>query len=249
MTESLQVAPAPWALKCSSVYMIMTSYVSLPSSTALRAGAFHPSEEAALKPEDLKGGPGGVLIIRYAESPVGPYDELMYIPGFFQTPERKKKLRITRIYVSTAASTFSGRKNWNIPKHVANFSFNKTARGTQISVSEPHASTPFFSAVVAPIPLLPSIPFSTSLVAPVLDLELVQPPLPKGVKEEEADTEEWKGTAFRMKGWLGLAKVKDCAGDGLGWIDMKDKFHSLGYFMTAGTEVNFLEPRAITSKL
>jgi len=54
----------------------------------------------------------------------GPYDEIMFIPGFFKTAikdETGKILhdhspRVTRIYVSSESSIFHGRKNWNIPK-------------------------------------------------------------------------------------------------------------------------------------
>jgi hypothetical protein len=64
-----------------------------------------------------------VHIVRYADSPAGnmilldmkgmvftsppsgPYDELMYMPGRFDDPSGKAHLMITRIYVSTDAST------------------------------------------------------------------------------------------------------------------------------------------------
>ena len=48
----------------------------------------------------------------------------MFIPGFFKTAVKDAdgkitndhSPRITRIYVSTEASIYNGRKNWNIPK-------------------------------------------------------------------------------------------------------------------------------------
>lgn len=64
--------------------------------------------------------------------PVGPYDELIYVPGLFSRRPRQP-LRtgrtaaepieyfpsITRIYVSTDESVYNGRKNWGIPKCVS----------------------------------------------------------------------------------------------------------------------------------
>ena len=54
---------------------------------------------------------------------VGPYDELMIIPGLFSRPgkdggEPSYALAITRIYVSTVASVANGRRLWGIPKCV-----------------------------------------------------------------------------------------------------------------------------------
>jgi hypothetical protein len=63
----------------------------------------------------------------------GPYDELMLIPGTYTVPSPsattpfqipKKALRVSRIYVSQRTTTYNGRLNWNIPKHLARFSFS-----------------------------------------------------------------------------------------------------------------------------
>jgi len=49
-------------------------------------------------------GPGVVQIVRYTSTPVGPYDELVYLADYFTTPDSvhkgKQRLRVTRIYVS-----------------------------------------------------------------------------------------------------------------------------------------------------
>lgn len=59
-----------------------------------------------------------IQIIRYTESPVGPYDELILSPGFHEyTVEengkriKKKNARITRIYVSQKYTCWNGRKS------------------------------------------------------------------------------------------------------------------------------------------
>ena len=68
------------------------------------------------------GGWGYVQIIRYSDTPVGPYDELCIIPGAFQAPEtvgcKGNHLRITGIWVSQEATLLNGRRSWNIPKSV-----------------------------------------------------------------------------------------------------------------------------------
>jgi hypothetical protein len=66
-----------------------------------------------------------VQIIRYTESPVGPYDELVLVPGDFEYEsneldnqgKRKKKsnLKVSRIYVSQENTCYNGRKSkWSI---------------------------------------------------------------------------------------------------------------------------------------
>ncbi len=69
------------------------------------------------------GGIAMIQLIRYSQSPVGPYDELLIAPGQFEhyverlgkdgkaTLDRRKNYRITRIYVSNEESCLSGRKS------------------------------------------------------------------------------------------------------------------------------------------
>ena len=61
-------------------------------------------------------------IIRYSETPVGPYDELAILPGTFSGVGRdgakKRDSRITGIWVSSEETLINGRRNWNIPKFV-----------------------------------------------------------------------------------------------------------------------------------
>jgi len=148
----------------------------------------------------FRGGMGSVQIVRYRDTPVGPYDELVFIPGFFDTPggkygKQKKNNRITRIYVSQKDTTWNGRENWNIPKHLARFEFShpttipgsassSTPKTLTVKIYPPsQASTiPFFSATLQPFSWVPSVPFSSRILTSVLgwDLRLVQPPLPEG---------------------------------------------------------------------
>lgn len=63
---------------------------------------------------------GCVIIADYHQSEVGPYRELLFIPGFFQYG-RRFHATITRIYVSTWSSILNGRANWGIPKQLGGF--------------------------------------------------------------------------------------------------------------------------------
>jgi hypothetical protein len=62
------------------------------------------------------GGLGTVMLVDYATSPVGPYRELLLIPG-----HTGRGYTITHIFVSTMESVVNGRHNWAIPKEQADF--------------------------------------------------------------------------------------------------------------------------------
>lgn len=93
----------------------------------LPPGSFDSREEEALRAahySTLERTPYGIQIYRYKTSPIGPYDELLFLPGFFRTSTTGKDgshesilaPRITRIYVSTEGTCLRGRENWNVPK-------------------------------------------------------------------------------------------------------------------------------------
>ena len=115
------VAPAPWTCKCTAYVLVFfaSSSQGLPQDIAydpIEAGveSFSGADQAGA----FKGGTGMIQIVRYTETPAGPYDEIVIIPGEFNTPGRKERgLRITRIYVSQKETCFNGRRNWNIPKY------------------------------------------------------------------------------------------------------------------------------------
>lgn len=146
---------------------------------------------------------------------IGPYDELMYIPGAFTTPslpggDGKSHLRLTRIYVSESnpATIYNGRVNWNVPKHPARFEFKGLSKlETGISVYPPSAgggelaeAPPFFSVVVCKAgSFLPSIPFSSNVIP--FDAKLVLPPLTASPSDPTlAGTDSWKSFLTVMKG-------------------------------------------------
>jgi hypothetical protein len=64
---------------------------------------------------------GAMMLVDYLESTAGPYRELLFVPGRFPFGD-KKYYSITKIFVSTMESVENGRRNWGIPKELADFS-------------------------------------------------------------------------------------------------------------------------------
>ncbi|KAI4162933.1 MAG: hypothetical protein LQ342_003444 [Letrouitia transgressa] len=197
-----------------------------------------------------KGGLSFAQVIRYRESPVGPYDELAILPGYFEqgasTIERhtqpKRYLRITGIWVNSEASLVNGRRNWNIPKHLARFEFvlsdpknphsppasvkvfsvapsNLTvtdgAPGNNVGPESLDKGAPFFAARFQCVPYFPAFPFRSSWMSYFgFPSGLLQPPIPVGEPPAlEMGTETWKYSQPALT--TGKAK--------LFWIDMKQE--------------------------
>ncbi|GJC88687.1 hypothetical protein ColLi_11525 [Colletotrichum liriopes] len=209
----IDLAPAPWILK-GTVY----SVTFVPPSADLPTKAFPPLERqfaSAIEGEYL-GLLGMIQIIRYTESPVGPYDELLIVPGFFKynytdatngRVEEKTNVRVSRIYVSQKYTCWNGRTNWNIPKHLARFDWTETEHGETAVKIYPHDTTgdpseskpaekPWFQATFKP-DFLSGLPFSTDLYKILgVNATLAQPPLPyaKSNFGELAGTNHWATT-------------------------------------------------------
>ncbi|KAH8676111.1 hypothetical protein BX600DRAFT_508290 [Xylariales sp. PMI_506] len=233
MTDDAPIVPvpAPWKLK-ATVYLVnyWTSAGELPDFAYSPLESSSPYADPAASGKH-RGGLSQFQIIRYSDSPVGPYDELIVCPGFFeyQTLERgklktKRALRITRIYVSQKYTCWNGRKNWNIPKHLARFEFNDAPDGSTSVKVYPHDTTddpteklpnqePFFQAKVQPIRWVPSFPLSLGwLKYTGIDISLVQPPLPEG-----------RGSLGELPGtdrWCKIMPAESSRRASLTWVDM-----------------------------
>jgi hypothetical protein len=116
-------------------------------------------------------------------------------------------------------------QDWNIPKHLARFSF-ETLPGNGLSIAvyplqddEPlsgskSSTTPIFTARYQPISYLPCFPMSTSLAKYIgQDLSLAQPPLPQG----RDNAEELVGTDK----WRRVLPNEFSSRTSLGWWDLK----------------------------
>jgi hypothetical protein len=119
--SSVERIKAPWHLRGDGYVLLfkfprafVEAYAFVPPSLA---GKFH-------------GGMGVVMLIDYQYSDVGPYQELLFIPGRFRY-RGKLFYSVTKIYVSTRASLVNGRENWGIPKQLAEFEFEKESGGIE----------------------------------------------------------------------------------------------------------------------
>lgn len=119
-------APAPWALQGAGWILLM----ELPE--AVRQDTRHVPQPLRGLPLD---GPSIVMFVDYADSPAGPYRELLYIPGRVQFPDGRRAWSVTRIYVSSWDSVVNGRSNWGIPKDRADFDCDSSGRSERIRVT------------------------------------------------------------------------------------------------------------------
>ncbi|KAF8504619.1 hypothetical protein F5888DRAFT_1799306 [Russula emetica] len=219
------VIPPPWTFK-AKLYLFTTPLEPVdpedPLLQGLPPGSYNPEETihpSALVP--VKGSPqwnGGmlnVIIVRYEDSPIGPYDELIASTDGFANPfEKGTSARITNIYVDSTKSIWHGRKLWNIPKHLARFEFAQTNSKTiSIKVSLPDAKDPFFSASVTESSI-PSIPIPSFIMNPFVPVRIVQPPLLASNPPDIliASNEEWISLTPEYRGRWGVAYIEPSEG-------------------------------------
>ncbi len=127
MTQPEPNAPAPWDLRGSG-------YILFYRPTAVWGSDFG-FVQPALQPH-FRGGVGAVMLVDYADSPVGPYDELLFMPGFFDF-QGQSFLTISKIYVSTQVSVVNGWANWRIPKEEARFARYTQGQTERVVIQTP----------------------------------------------------------------------------------------------------------------
>ncbi|MFN7144280.1 MAG: hypothetical protein ACK4YP_10925, partial [Myxococcota bacterium] len=76
-------------------------------------------------------GPGVLAFARYTASPVGPYDEVLFVPGV------RPPFHVEAIRVSSVDSMGWGRRNWGIPKHLALFDWQEQGTCFAVHVRDP----------------------------------------------------------------------------------------------------------------
>lgn len=116
---------------------------------------------------------GALMLLRYTSSPVGPYDELLWVEAPTSTPAGPRP-RVRSIVVSTPESVEWGRRNWGIPKRLAGFGWEGGPGRGQVRVTGEdgravthlafHTGSPRCPVTTAPVP----VPLRT-LAQPALD--------------------------------------------------------------------------------
>ena len=131
-----------------------------------------------------------MMLVDYASSGVGPYRELLFVPGRFRIAGRKYPV-ITRIVVSTQASVDSGRANWAIPKEIADFQIEESARDQRWKVTQ-NDDVLYEVSVVTRGPALPV----TTRILPKSWATVAQP-----------RDETFLLTHLQSRGWARLARL------------------------------------------
>jgi len=139
--------PAPWLLRGEGLALLYRlGKHAGPFPSAGRGDGF--SGGAA-----FRGGIGAMILVDYSASPVGPYRELVFIPGRYtytvagpaiapspidnraQRPRRVTAHTISRIYVTTQPSLDGGRRNWGIPKGLARIDWKREGPVGEVTVT------------------------------------------------------------------------------------------------------------------
>ena len=109
---NIPLAPAPWRLK-GQAYIIT---LRLPREQLERDGFIPAGLRLA-----SRSGIAYAMFVDYSQSDVGPYHELLFVPGKLWFGEERFP-SVSRIFVSTWPSVVNGENNWGIPKDRCDFS-------------------------------------------------------------------------------------------------------------------------------
>ncbi|GAA6027122.1 hypothetical protein JCM8097_002408 [Rhodosporidiobolus ruineniae] len=232
--SGLPTAPPPWTL-AGRGWIFPTYTPFSPTPIPLPDGAYAPLEQGSKADQSghFHGGVGMVFVVRYETSDVGPYDELIYTPGLFSSSDSPADkphyhLSITRIYVSTDASVYNGRRNWGIPKHRGVFSFTTLSPSrTLLTVSHPSSpSSPFFRAILADSRLTPfAMPVNTTWLSWRLSrwlmdgytAEIFQPALPFASEADEEKKASVQATGQALEALVGSEETYRLSPPSKGW--------------------------------
>lgn len=118
-----------------------------PLSTLLPPAPSYPPAWAG-KPEwRLWGGVGVIAALQYDDTPVGPYNELLYIVGPYKSDCKAWAFSsILRIWVDLPATRHAGRSIWGIPKEMASFQWRDTNTTLGVTVTDPATGELLFDA-------------------------------------------------------------------------------------------------------
>jgi hypothetical protein len=137
----LAVEPSPWALTGDGWVV----FYWFTKAVLNQAGIERPELRGK-----WRGGLGALTWMNYHTSPVGPYGEIMFIPGQFDFGIGRY-FSIGRIYVSSWESVVSGRANWGIPKDRADFHFETWKTGEEhLTATLDGENTPFAELLCRP---------------------------------------------------------------------------------------------------
>ncbi|KAI0741563.1 hypothetical protein C8Q80DRAFT_1111000 [Daedaleopsis nitida] len=220
----IRTTPAPWNVKAEAWWFI-TSLGHKPQPGESLPISYFPAQETQLYQTSVaqgsfRGGRGSITLLRYIDSPIGPFDELAISPGEFTNPFESESHRVTRAYVSSLAAVVNGRSNWGLPRELAQFIFTPSLDrpdATEVRVYPATSFSPIefahdacFAALIKPVSWLPSLPASLKHFPQV---KLFQPPLeasPHPAYDGLVAVPKWH--VFDCSAYRGRAKPFRCEG-------------------------------------
>jgi hypothetical protein len=206
--------PPPWQLKGEGIILLYRFPKKWINA--------HPLIPDYLK-GGFKGGFGYLMMVNYYDSPVGPYKELLLIPGKFK-PENRQS--ISHIIVNSESSTQNGRYNWGIPKITLPIIWESEKGLDTIGVGE--EDEPLFFCKVSHKGI--AFPVSTK----ILPLKLHQ---------------KWNRRSFHTEpkgsGWGKLAKIESLKINGKRFPDIS-QFKPLFGVKVSPFSIEFPAPSSIT---
>ncbi|MFN4144825.1 MAG: hypothetical protein ACK4GN_03300 [Runella sp.] len=131
------IAPPPWTLTGNGCILLYR----FPKKFILNNGFLADYQLAG-----FEGFLGSVMLVDYHTTPVGPYRELLFIPGLFKWNGRYS-FSISKIYVSSHDSVWNGIENWGIPKEQCDFELSNPT-STQTHFRAIKEKSPFFEATI-----------------------------------------------------------------------------------------------------
>lgn len=142
----VKIVSPPWT--CHYEAYIGAFYVSAKSGLP-REVAYEPLEASSAEFTEAgvwKGGLVMIQLLRYTSTPVGPYDEMILLPGNFEVPGHGSHTRITRIYVNQRDTTYNGNESCCYRFPLLIFS----GRAEELEHSQAHCSLPIYRRFLCP---------------------------------------------------------------------------------------------------
>ncbi|MFN8379175.1 MAG: acetoacetate decarboxylase family protein [Anaerolineae bacterium] len=200
--SAVDAVPAPWALTGEGWVV----FFRLSAADAARPGILRPELRGT-----WQGGIGAVSFMRYRSSGVGPYDELLFIPGRVEIGGQTA-FSISQIYVTSEASVVNGRANWGIPKDYAPMQIERRDTGEDVLRAGPE-DAPFATLIARPGG--PRLPLDSSRfplsIAQLWDDQTFRISLTVKARVSWLDVVHWRADGIRFPSLVGhrpLAAVK-----------------------------------------
>jgi hypothetical protein len=147
-----QIVSPPWSLT-GSAYIL---FLHMPASLHQQFKEYKSSLSMC-------------MLVQYDTSPVGPYDELIFIPGL-RKYNQKWYWSVSHMLVSSEASVINGRENWGFPKQLAQFTRQKDQGKESVIITEDQHSIAEFHLQS----FGPSVPFNSRFF-PQTFFKIMQP--------------------------------------------------------------------------